>query len=104
MAAEGYPNKPKTGTVIEALDQAKSSGATVFHASTAWRDGRLVAAGGRVLSIVGSGLNVTDAHRRAYRAVDRLHWDGGFCRRDIGWRALARERADASAAEPSASR
>ena len=64
----------------------------VFHAGTARRaDGALIATGGRVLNVTALGDSVQDAQRRAYAAVDRIDWPGGFCRRDIGWRAIKRE-------------
>jgi phosphoribosylamine--glycine ligase len=90
MAAEGYPGEPRTGTVIEGLDAAaKVEGVTIFHAGTR-RDpqGRLVAAGGRVLNVTATGPTLAEARERAYRAVDLIRWSEGFCRRDIGWRAL----------------
>jgi phosphoribosylamine--glycine ligase len=90
MAAEGYPGEPRTGTVIEGLDAAgKVEGATIFHAGTR-RDpqGRIVAAGGRVLNVTATGPTLAEARERAYRAVDLIRWPEGFCRRDIGWRAL----------------
>ena len=90
MAAEGYPGEPRTGTVIEGLDAAaKVEGVTIFHAGTR-RDpqGRLVAAGGRVLNVTATGPTLAEARERAYRAVDLIRWPEGFCRRDIGWRAL----------------
>ncbi len=91
MAAKGYPGTPKKGSEIRGIDAAEATGATVFHAGTG-RDGdRLVAAGGRVLGITALGKNVTEAQARAYEAVNRIDWPGGFCRRDIGWRAVERE-------------
>jgi phosphoribosylamine--glycine ligase len=92
MAAEGYPGEPRTGTVIEGLEAAGAvEGVTIFHAGTK-RDaaGRLVAAGGRVLNVTATGETLAEARERAYRAVDMIRWPGGFCRRDIGWRALGR--------------
>ena len=89
MAAEGYPDAPKTGSVISGAEAASQDGAILFHAGTARReDGALVAAGGRVLNACGLGLKVAEARRLAYAMVDRIDWPGGFCRRDIGWRAL----------------
>ena len=89
MAAEGYPDAPKTGSVISGAEAASQDGAILFHAGTARReDGALVAAGGRVLNACGLGLKVAEARRLAYALVDRIDWPGGFCRRDIGWRAL----------------
>jgi phosphoribosylamine--glycine ligase len=92
MAARGYPGTPLKGSVIAGLDDAAATGATVFHAGTA-RDaaGRLVANGGRVLNITATGRTVGDAQGRAYAAAEKVRWPEGFCRRDIGWRAVARE-------------
>ncbi|WP_422373551.1 phosphoribosylamine--glycine ligase [Hoeflea sp.] len=92
MAAEGYPGTPRKGTVIAGVDKAEADGAKVFHAGTAVKDGALVATGGRVLNVTASGEDVQTAQARAYAAVDLIDWPGGFCRRDIGWRAVARER------------
>jgi phosphoribosylamine--glycine ligase len=92
MAAEGYPGTPRKGTAIRGLEAAAASGAEVFHASTALNDGELVANGGRVLNVTAMGRTVAEAQARAYEAVDRIDWPGGFCRRDIGWRAVERER------------
>ena len=89
MAAEGYPGEPRKGTEIRGLEQA-SDGETVivFHAGTKRDSGRLVASGGRVLAVTALGETAAEAQARAYAAVDRIDWPGGFCRRDIGWRAL----------------
>ena len=91
LAAEGYPATPKTGGTIAGLDEAGATGAKVFHAGTARRDGGLVASGGRVLNVTALGANIAEAQARAYRAVDRIDAPGLFCRRDIGWREIARE-------------
>jgi phosphoribosylamine--glycine ligase len=89
MAAKGYPDDPQRGSEIKGLDAAAAEpGVTVFHAGTKRDGGRLVADGGRVLNIVARGATVAEAQRRAYAAVDRIDWPGGFCRRDIGWRAV----------------
>ncbi|GIL41026.1 phosphoribosylamine--glycine ligase [Roseiterribacter gracilis] len=89
MAAENYPGDPRTGTEIRGLDRASNIvGASVLHAGTK-RDGtRILSAGGRVLGVLGVGATVKDAQRIAYQAVDAIDWPEGFCRRDIGWRAL----------------
>jgi phosphoribosylamine--glycine ligase len=87
MAAKGYPGPPRKGGAISGLDR---KGAKVFHAGTARRNGRLVAAGGRVLGVAARGKTVAAAQRAAYRAVDAISFPGGFCRRDIGWREIAR--------------
>ncbi|MDZ5698857.1 phosphoribosylamine--glycine ligase [Chelativorans sp. M5D2P16] len=94
LAAEGYPGTPKKGTAIGSLDAAAGEGGVeIFHAGTATNDGQLVANGGRVLNVTALGVNVTEARDAAYRAVDRIDWPEGFCRRDIGWRAIEREAA-----------
>jgi len=96
MAARGYPGTPEQGGVIAGLDIAEGDGAIVFHAGTAVRpDGTLVAHGGRVLSVTALGETVTAAARAAYAAIDSIDFPGGFCRRDIGHREIARERAAA---------
>ncbi len=95
MAAKGYPDRPETGTVIRQLDAAaKVDGVTVFHAGTRRNAaGDVTASGGRVLGIAALGKSVEQARDRAYRAVDAIDWPGGFCRRDIGWRAVGRTKA-----------
>ncbi|WP_372425732.1 phosphoribosylamine--glycine ligase [Salinarimonas chemoclinalis] len=91
LAARGYPGAVETGSEIRGLDAAAAlPGVRVFHAGTR-RDGdRVLASGGRVLSVVGLGADVAEARARAYAGVDAIDWPQGFCRRDIGWRALAR--------------
>jgi len=91
MAAEGYPGTPKKGTPISGLAAAEAKGAKVFHAGTALNSDQLVANGGRVLNVTAGGIDVTSAQAKAYEAVDAIDWPGGFCRRDIGWRAVQRE-------------
>ena len=71
---------------------AEADGAKVFHAGTALKDGQLIASGGRVLNVTATGANVTKAQAAAYRAVDAISFPSGFCRRDIGWREVERER------------
>jgi len=93
MAARGYPGTPEKGGEIAGIEAAEATGATVFHAGTAMRDGRLVANGGRVLNVCGLGSSVTEAQAAAYRGVDAIRFETGFCRRDIGWREAAREAA-----------
>jgi phosphoribosylamine--glycine ligase len=93
MAAKGYPGAYDKGSEIRGLNDAQSRpGVQVFHAGTAQRDGQIIAAGGRVLNITATGKTVHEARERAYAVVDEIHWPAGFCRRDIGWRAIARER------------
>ncbi|MHA7820685.1 MAG: phosphoribosylamine--glycine ligase [Erythrobacter sp.] len=91
MAAKGYPGTPEKGGAIDMRD-AEANGAKVFHAGTATRDGKLVASGGRVLNVTATGTSVTEAKARAYDAVDRIDFATGFCRRDIGWKEVAREK------------
>jgi phosphoribosylamine--glycine ligase len=94
MAARGYPGDYAKGTRIEGLDDAaKIEGAEIFHAGTVAKDGQILANGGRVLNVCASGKTVTEAQQRAYQAVDRIQWPEGLCRRDIGWQAVAREKA-----------
>jgi phosphoribosylamine--glycine ligase len=94
MAAEGYPGSYEKGTEIEGVDAAEDAdeNVTIFHAGTKRGDGgELLAVGGRVLNVTALGRTVGEAQARAYEAVDRIDWPQGFCRRDIGWRAVARE-------------
>lgn len=93
MAAKGYPGSYKKGTPIRGLDAAAAvPNVTVFHAGTVAREGgRIEAVGGRVLGVTALGASVGEAQKRAYQAVDKIVWPDGFCRRDIGWRAVARE-------------
>ena len=92
MAAKGYPGKPETGTVIKGFDAAaKIPGSVVFHAGTKLNPaGDIVAAGGRVLAVSAVAPDVKAAQKLAYQAVDAIDWPGGFCRRDIAHRAIAR--------------
>jgi phosphoribosylamine--glycine ligase len=93
MASKGYPGAYEKGHIIHGLaEAARLPGIQIFHAGTERRDGQIVAVGGRVLNVTATGRNVAEAQARAYAAVDIIGWEGSFCRRDIGWRALARER------------
>jgi phosphoribosylamine--glycine ligase len=93
MATRGYPGDYGRGSVIEGLDQAaKVEGVEIFHAGTMAKGGKILANGGRVLNICAMGKTVAEAQHRAYEAVDRIHWPEGFCRRDIGWQAVKREK------------
>jgi phosphoribosylamine--glycine ligase len=93
MAANGYPGSYERGTVIDGLAEAAAvDGVEIFHAGTKADNGRILANGGRVLDVCAIGKTVAEAQARAYEAVDRIRWPGGFCRRDIGYRAVARER------------
>jgi phosphoribosylamine---glycine ligase len=91
MAASGYPGSYAKGSEIRGLDKAASlPDITIFHAGTRRaEDGRLFSDGGRVLNVTALGATVAEAQKRAYAAVDLIDWPGGFCRRDIGWQALA---------------
>ncbi|WP_199092824.1 phosphoribosylamine--glycine ligase [Bosea sp. ASV33] len=92
LAAKGYPEKPETGSMIRDVENAEAlDDVLVFHAGTKLSNGDLVANGGRVLNVVALGKTVGEAQARAYVAVDKIDWPGGFCRRDIGWQAIKRE-------------
>ena len=91
MAAQGYPGHYKRGSEIGGLDKAGAvDDVVVFHAGTVADDAHVFANGGRVLGVTALGATVAEAHKRAYQAVDLIDWPGGFCRRDIGWRAIGR--------------
>jgi phosphoribosylamine---glycine ligase len=90
MATKGYPGGYGKGSEIVGADVLDSENLHVFHAGT-HRDGeRLFAAGGRVLNVTALGKDLKEAQSRAYAGVDQIVWPEGFCRRDIGWRELAR--------------
>ena len=89
MAANGYPGSYEKGSVIRGLDGApEDSSNMVFHAGTAMADGQIVASGGRVLNVTARGTSLQEARDRAYAMLGLIDWPEGFCRRDIGWRAL----------------
>ena len=89
LAAEGYPGSYEKGTVIGGLDGlTEDSFHQMFHAGTSKKDGKVVASGGRVLNATARGATLAEAAERAYALVDGVDWPEGFCRRDIGWRAL----------------
>ncbi len=94
MAANGYPGSYEKGTVIEGVERAEEDPLVkVFHAGTARGEGgELLAVGGRVLNVTALGDSITEAQRRAYDAVAKIRWPEGFYRKDIGWRAVERER------------
>ncbi|OSQ32519.1 phosphoribosylamine--glycine ligase [Thalassospira sp. MCCC 1A03138] len=92
MAAKGYPGSYEKGTEIRNVADADAmEKVKVLHAGTKMDGDKLTATGGRVLGVTARGTSVTEAQKRAYEAVDTIDWPGGFCRRDIGWRAIARE-------------
>jgi phosphoribosylamine---glycine ligase len=92
MAARGYPGNYAKGSIISGLEDAeKVEGVEIFHAGTQRQGLNVVANGGRVLNVSALGKNVSEARTRAYAAIDRIRWPEGFCRRDIGYRAVARE-------------
>jgi phosphoribosylamine--glycine ligase len=94
MAANGYPGAYRKGSVIEGLAEASAvEGVEIFHAGTAADGGRILSAGGRVLNVSALGKTVGEARMRAYQADDLVRWPDGFCRRDIGLRAVEREAA-----------
>jgi phosphoribosylamine--glycine ligase len=90
LASKGYPAAYEKNTPIFAIPEA-DEGAKVFHAGTALKDGQLVATGGRVLNVTATGKTASEAQRRAYDLLSKVEWDNGFCRKDIGWLAIARE-------------
>jgi len=91
MAAKGYPGGYEKGTEIRGLPTGGTDELAVFHAGTKREGGRVLANGGRVLNVTALGTSVREARDRAYGAVETIDWPDGFCRSDIGWRALARE-------------
>ena len=89
MAADGYPGSYAKNTVINSLeDTAEVKDLTVFHAGTAFEGDNVVSIGGRVLGVTAIGVDVAEAQRRAYMGVNKINWPEGFCRKDIGWRAI----------------
>ena len=90
LAAEGYPDEPIRGTEVRGLERAASvPGVQVFHAGTEQAaDGRMLAAAGRVLTVCGTAPTLREARDAAYAGVKAIDWPEGFCREDIGWRAL----------------
>ncbi|MCG7494330.1 phosphoribosylamine--glycine ligase [Thalassobius sp. Cn5-15] len=89
MAAQGYPGSYQKGSAINGLDALpETSSEMCFHAGTGSKDGQIIATGGRVLNVTARGASLKEAQERAYAMVDQIDWPEGFCRRDIGWRAL----------------
>ncbi|GBG82696.1 hypothetical protein CBR_g36226 [Chara braunii] len=100
LASKGYPGNYQKGSVVNGLDQAERAapGIKVFHAGTGLdENGQIIATGGRVLGVTAVAPNVIQAKENAYKAVDRIDWQEGFCRTDIGWRAVSRARSSAQA-------
>lgn len=92
MATDGYPGSYEKGSEIKGLKEADADEkVTIFHAGTKKEGTKLTAIGGRVLNVVARGATIGEAQGQAYAAVDQVDWPEGFCRRDIGWRALGRE-------------
>ncbi|MEN3952421.1 phosphoribosylamine--glycine ligase [Iodidimonas sp. SYSU 1G8] len=89
MAADGYPGEYQKGTEIRGLEKVGDD-VQVFHAGTALKDGKIIATGGRVLAVTAMAETVAEAQKKAYAAIDAIDWPEGFCRRDIGWRAIGR--------------
>ena len=89
MASGGYPGDYEKGRVITGIERAEElEDVVVFHAGTAVKDGELVTNGGRVLGVTALGKSIADAKTRAYEAVDRIKFDGAYCRRDIADKAI----------------
>jgi phosphoribosylamine--glycine ligase len=89
LANKGYPGAVVKGSVIKGIEAAEAlEGVAVFHAGTGLADGQLIATGGRVLNVTALGSDLAQARSRAYAAIDQIEWSEGFCRNDIGWRAL----------------
>ena len=93
LAADGYPESYGKDFEISGLDHEFPSHVKVFHAGTTMADEKVVTSGGRVLCVTALGSSVSDAQASAYDAIDQINWQGAFCRRDIGYRAIAREQA-----------
>ncbi|MGD9805384.1 MAG: phosphoribosylamine--glycine ligase [Hyphomicrobiaceae bacterium] len=92
VAAEGYPGIYQRGSEIRGLDAASAiEGVEVFHAGTRLDGDRILADGGRVLAVTARAATIAEAQALAYRAVDAIDWPQGFCRRDIGWRAVGKD-------------
>ena len=93
MASSGYPGSYEKGKIIHGLDQfSETADIIVFHAGTAKKDGNIVTSGGRVLGITAISDNIENAIKKAYEAVSKIHFDGMYFRRDIGHKALKRNK------------
>jgi phosphoribosylamine--glycine ligase len=91
VSSDGYPAGFEKGQAIGGLDAVEAAGTTIFHAGTSAKDGVIVNSGGRVLGVTAVAASVKEAQRTVYRALEKLDWPGGFYRKDIGYRAIARE-------------
>jgi len=91
VSSHGYPADFEKGQVIAGLEAVQAAGTTVFHAGTREQDGHIVNSGGRVLGITALGHTVAQAQKTVYQALEKLDWEGGFFRHDIGYRAIQRE-------------
>jgi phosphoribosylamine--glycine ligase len=91
LATKGYPGPYANGSEIHGAEGLDNSDVQVFHAGTRRDGARLLAHGGRVLNVTALGADVQEAQDRAYEAVEQIDWPQGFCRRDIGWREIARK-------------
>jgi len=91
LASKGYPGSYEKNTPIGGIEAAETDGAFIFHAGTGMDGEQLVATGGRVLNVTAMGATVTEAQAKAYQAADKIDWENGFCRKDIGWREVERE-------------
>jgi phosphoribosylamine--glycine ligase len=90
MATNGYPGPYQNGSAIQGLEALhEDSFHMAFHAGTGMADGKIIANGGRVLNLTARGDTLAQARSRAYSMVQTIDWPGGFCRSDIGWRALS---------------
>jgi phosphoribosylamine--glycine ligase len=95
MASEGYPGTYQSGRLITGIEDAEQQDATVFHAGTRKGPHGIETSGGRVLGVTASGEDLRDAIRKAYSAVNKVHFEGAHYRRDIGWRGLSRYNGEA---------
>jgi phosphoribosylamine--glycine ligase len=93
MAAGGYPDRYEVGRSISGLDNQLPPGTKVFHGGTKPEGSAVLTSGGRVLCVTALGNSVSEAQALAYRAIEGIHWQDCYYRRDIGYRAIARERA-----------
>ncbi len=91
LASKGYPGSIRKGISIHGLNDGSTDGVKIFHAGTAMSDGQVVTAGGRVLCVCAMNKTIASAQRRAYKTIDSIFWEGMFCRRDIGFRAITRD-------------